>query len=120
MCRAARAADRYALVHSGVERFACLQVVVGVVYNPVLKEMFVATRGGGATCNDKPIHVSGEAKLSKALVATEIGTTRDKDTVDAVFDRVSSATSTSRSLRCTGSCAMNLVRCSVASDIHCK
>ena len=81
---------------------------MGVVYNPVLREMFVATRGGGATLNDAPLQVTGATELAHALVATEIGTTRDRETVDAIFDRVSNTVSASRSLRCTGSCAMNM------------
>ena len=32
--------------------------VVGVVYNFVLDQMFAAQKGGGATMNGKPIHVS--------------------------------------------------------------
>ena len=94
------------------KRHLGVQVVVGVVYNPVLREMFVAARGGGASLNGTPIHVSGESQLSKALVATEMGTTRDKETIDAIFDRVTSAVGATRSMRCTGSCAMNL--CSAA------
>lgn len=32
--------------------------MVGVVYNPILEEMFSAITGRGATCNDKPIKAS--------------------------------------------------------------
>jgi inositol-phosphate phosphatase / L-galactose 1-phosphate phosphatase len=86
-----------------------VQVIVGVVFNPVLDEMFVAVRGEGATRNGSPIHVSGESQLGKALVATEIGVTRDQGTIEAVFHRVLHTASASRSLRCSGSCAMNIV-----------
>ena len=34
------------------------QPVVGVVYNFILDHMFAAVKGGGATMNNKPIHVS--------------------------------------------------------------
>jgi fructose-1,6-bisphosphatase/inositol monophosphatase family enzyme len=34
------------------------EVVVGVVYNFVLEQMFAAKKGGGATMNGEPIHVS--------------------------------------------------------------
>lgn len=88
---------------------ACVQVVVGVVYNPILEELFVASRGSGATCNGEPVSVSGETDLHKALVATEVGVTRDEETVAAIFDRVLHTVSASRSLRCCGSCAMNMV-----------
>lgn len=90
----------------------CAQVVVGVVYNPILEELFVAARGKGATCNGEAIAISSTTELSRALVATEIGTGRDPDTVAAIFDRISTTVAASRSLRCMGSCALNM--CSVA------
>lgn len=34
------------------------QPVVGVVYNPILGELFYAAKGSGAFLNDKPISVS--------------------------------------------------------------
>ena len=34
------------------------ELVVGVVYDPILDEMFAAERGGGATLNGRRIHVS--------------------------------------------------------------
>lgn len=38
--------------------------VVGVIYNPLLDEMYTAWRGGGAFLNDKPITVAS-AKVQK-------------------------------------------------------
>lgn len=88
------------------------QVAVGVVYNPVMNEMFTAIAGQGACLNGVPIRVSSETQLQKALVATEIGTTRDPETLAAIFDRIQTVTQHVRSVRCCGSCAMNL--CGVA------
>jgi myo-inositol-1(or 4)-monophosphatase len=45
-------------------------VVLGVVYDPMLDEMFVAERGGGATLNGKPLRVSSTDTLIRALLAT--------------------------------------------------
>ncbi|MGV8081844.1 MAG: inositol monophosphatase family protein [Syntrophales bacterium] len=42
----------------------------GVVYNPMLEEMFYARRDGGAFLNGRPIHVSGVEDLSQGLLAT--------------------------------------------------
>lgn len=47
--------------------------VAGAVFLPVLNEMFVASRGAGATCNGAPITVSSCADLSTALVGTGFG-----------------------------------------------
>lgn len=44
--------------------------IEGVVYNPILGEMFYAKRGGGAFLNNIPIKVSKEKKLVSSLIAT--------------------------------------------------
>ncbi|HPJ96194.1 MAG TPA: inositol monophosphatase family protein [Syntrophales bacterium] len=46
------------------------EICCGAVYNPMLDEMFFASKGGGAFLNDKTIHVSGTKDLSKSLLAT--------------------------------------------------
>lgn len=46
------------------------EVVLGVIYDPNRDECFSACKGGGAFCNDKPIHVSGAAALADSLIAT--------------------------------------------------
>lgn len=44
--------------------------IVGVIHNPVSKEMFTAVRGEGAYRNGNSIHVSVVSKLSQSLLAT--------------------------------------------------
>jgi myo-inositol-1(or 4)-monophosphatase len=44
--------------------------LVGVVHVPVLGELFAATRGGGATLDDRPIACSTLTELGSALIAT--------------------------------------------------
>ncbi len=46
------------------------QVELGVVYLPLLDEMFSAQRGRGAWLNGKPIQVSKETRLDQSLLAT--------------------------------------------------
>lgn len=46
------------------------EIVAGVVYNPVLDEMFAAARGAGATLNGQPIAVSRQSVLAASLLAT--------------------------------------------------
>jgi myo-inositol-1(or 4)-monophosphatase len=46
------------------------QVILALVLDPVRHELFVARRGGGATLNDRPIHVSTVAELGAALLAS--------------------------------------------------
>jgi myo-inositol-1(or 4)-monophosphatase len=46
------------------------RIQIGVVYNPVLNELFCAVRGEGAWLNDEPIHCSTEDQLHRALLVT--------------------------------------------------
>ncbi len=46
------------------------QVELGVVYLPVLDQLFTAVRGKGALLNGKAIHVSGVNSLNSALAAS--------------------------------------------------
>ena len=46
------------------------QPLAGVVYNPVLDEMFTAIRGRGAQMNGEPIRVSPVKHLSESLLGT--------------------------------------------------
>jgi myo-inositol-1(or 4)-monophosphatase len=46
------------------------RVVLGVLYEPNLDEMFIAERGGGATMNDAPLAVSATARLDASLLTT--------------------------------------------------
>ncbi|XP_022848272.1 inositol-phosphate phosphatase-like [Olea europaea var. sylvestris] len=85
---------------------------VGVVYNPIMNELFTAIRGKGAFLNGKPIEVSSQSELMKSLLATEAGTKRDKSTVDDTTNRINSLLFKVRSLRMSGSCALNL--CGIA------
>jgi inositol-phosphate phosphatase/L-galactose 1-phosphate phosphatase len=99
--------------------------VVGVVFNPITREMFVGVKGKGSQlinvvgedlneeADARPIRVSNTATLKKALIATEIGVGRDEKTRDAIMGRIRNVVQNSRSVRCTGSCAMNM--CAVAS-----
>jgi len=49
------------------------ELVVGVVYNPLLDDMYAARRGGGATLNGRPRHVTGVDSLERAFLATGFG-----------------------------------------------
>jgi myo-inositol-1(or 4)-monophosphatase len=67
----------YNFVH-GVPRFsvsiACADaegsVLAGVVYDPMFDELFMASRGRGATCNGQPIKVSSAPDLQHSLAAS--------------------------------------------------
>ncbi|MGB8602986.1 MAG: inositol monophosphatase family protein [Rhizomicrobium sp.] len=46
------------------------QLVSGLVYNPIVDEMYVAEKGHGAYLNDKRLHVAARRSMSEALFAT--------------------------------------------------
>ena len=49
------------------------RALAGAVVNPVLKETFTASAGGGAQFNDAPLHVNEGVDLELALVGTGFG-----------------------------------------------
>jgi myo-inositol-1(or 4)-monophosphatase len=46
------------------------EAVAGVVWDPIRRELFTATAGGGAFLNGKPIRVSTSTRLRDSLIAT--------------------------------------------------
>ena len=46
------------------------ELTLGVVYNPLLDELFVAEKGGGATLNGQSIQVTQTTELGKSLLAS--------------------------------------------------
>jgi fructose-1,6-bisphosphatase/inositol monophosphatase family enzyme len=47
--------------------------IVAVTYDPFQDKLFAALKGGGATCNDKPIKVTSRETLQDAHIATVSG-----------------------------------------------
>ncbi|MET3661505.1 inositol monophosphatase family protein [Aquamicrobium ahrensii] len=48
------------------------QLVAGVVYNPIMDELYTAERGGGAFMNDRRLRVAARTKLSDAVIGCGI------------------------------------------------
>ncbi|MCX5496554.1 inositol monophosphatase family protein [Kaistia dalseonensis] len=48
------------------------QIVAGVIFNPVMNELYVAERGGGAFMNDRRLRVAARNTLADAVIATGI------------------------------------------------
>jgi len=46
------------------------EIILGIIYNPMLREMFVAEKGKGVSLNGKKVHVSSTIGISESLVAT--------------------------------------------------
>lgn len=89
---------------------------VGVVYAPLLDDLFTATKGGGAAWNGKAIHVSRKTCLDECVLGT--GFPYDKATVgprDNNLDNVCKLLPQIRGLRRMGAAAYDL--CCTASGM---
>lgn len=90
-----------ALEHEG-------DVVLGVIYNHVLDELFAAEKGKGATLNGKPISVSPITNLRKSLLVTgfayDVGHS-DNDNLDHFGNFIKQC----QAVRRPGSAALDLV-----------
>ena len=84
---------------------------VGVVYNPITEETFIATRGGGAVLNGRPIHVSATPVLSRALLNTGFPYDR-RTSPENNFDNFLAFQRASQEVRRVGSAALDC--CTVA------
>ncbi|MBY0431382.1 MAG: inositol monophosphatase [Rhodospirillales bacterium] len=60
----------YVSVSIGLERDG--EIIAGVIYEPLLDEMFASERGGGTFVNDRRLRVSARRKLEDAVIATGI------------------------------------------------
>lgn len=89
-----------ALAHRG-------QVIVGVIYDPVKDELFVAERGKGAYVHGRKMLASQEAALSQSLIATGF----PSDHLEALpinLRGIQSLAPKVRNLRVAGSAALHL------------
>lgn len=89
-------------------------VVLGVIYLPVLNEMYRAWRGGGARCNDGPLlKVSGAQSIHDALLVNNIGSCREEEFLQLSFHRLYALMTAKlpgplQGLRMSGSACVNL------------
>jgi len=83
------------------------QVEYGVVYNPMLDELFVAEKGCGATLNGGAISVSKTRSLDKSLLATgfpyDLRTSKENN-----FDNFRAFSLRAQAIRRAGSAALDL------------
>jgi myo-inositol-1(or 4)-monophosphatase len=86
------------------------EVVVGVVHDPLHRDVFSAVRGRGARRNGEPIHASTNRELSSALVGT--GFSYDRERRHRQADVLVQVLPLVRDIRRMGAAAVDL--CSVA------
>lgn len=82
------------------------QLIVGVVFDPVLQEFFSAIRGEGAWLNGRPLRTSGCTTADAALVAASFSPVVPRDSYEIV--RFVEALQACQGVRRLGSAALNL------------
>lgn len=94
----------YYAVSIGVERQG--ELVAGIVYDPTRDEMFTATKGEGAWCNGRRLHVSNVSIMKQALIVASFppGSNLETPSVQHFLQILPRAQTVQR----TGSAAMNL------------
>ena len=89
----------------GLERDGVM--VAGVIYNPILNELYVAERGGGAFLNDRRLRVAGRSKLEDTVISTGMPHLH-RPGQEAYLGELGSAMRQVAGIRRTGSAAMDL------------
>ncbi len=92
-------------VSIGLERDG--EIVAGLVFNPVMNELFVAEKGGGAFLNDRRIRVAQRRDLSQSIVTTGIPH-QGRGNHPAYLKELAPVMAKSAGIRRTGSAAMDL------------
>jgi myo-inositol-1(or 4)-monophosphatase len=83
------------------------EIVLGVVYDPMREEMFIAERGEGAYLNDKKLKVSSVSNISRSLLAT--GFPYDiRDSKENNLDYFNSMAVNVQAIRRAGAAALDL------------
>lgn len=90
---------------------------IGVVYNPILDELYVAKSGKGAYLNGKKISVSIEDKLQTSLIATGFpySSSENRDDLIDVVKRIEKLLPHCQDLRRLGSASIDL--CMVSKGV---
>ncbi len=80
---------------------------VGAIFDPFHQELFRGAVGIGATCNDKPIHVSNTAKLTQSLLVTGFAYDR-RETPDNNYQEFCYLTHVTQGVRRAGAASLDL------------
>ncbi|HET7716490.1 MAG TPA: inositol monophosphatase family protein [Bauldia sp.] len=82
-------------------------VVAGVVYNPVLNELYAAEKGSGAFLNDRRLRVARRSRLEDCVIATAMPQLA-RPGQESYLAELRAALATVAGVRRTGSAAMDL------------
>jgi myo-inositol-1(or 4)-monophosphatase len=83
------------------------ELVVGVIYHPILDELYVATKGQGATVNGRPLRVSETEEIPNSLLTTGF-TYRKDEFLHSEIETFEKISGVARAIRRPGSAALDL------------
>ncbi|XP_043588303.1 inositol monophosphatase 2-like isoform X2 [Bombus pyrosoma] len=84
------------------------ELEIGIVYNPVLEQLFTAKRGRGAYLNGKLIKSSSIERLEHSLLCLEASYATIENIRDITLGRVEAFVSVAHGIRTIGSAALSL------------
>jgi myo-inositol-1(or 4)-monophosphatase len=82
------------------------EVMVGVIYDPIRREMWKAQKGETPKLNGDPVHVSDRADLAEAVVS--VGLAKTGETIRANFPLLQQMVHRVRKCRVLGSAALDM------------
>ena len=83
------------------------ETVIGIVFNPITRELFTAVKGEGALLNGRPIRVSQPKTVSESFLVTGFPYNL-RDHIDPLMKRFSKCLKASQGVRRLGSAAIDL------------
>lgn len=81
-------------------------LLIGVIYDPMMDELFTAEKGGTPALNGKPIRVSKRAHLAEAMIT--VGFSKNKESIEAGMRRFGRLLTQVRKTRMLGSAALGM------------
>uniref|UniRef100_A0A8D9EPW3 Inositol-1-monophosphatase n=1 Tax=Cacopsylla melanoneura TaxID=428564 RepID=A0A8D9EPW3_9HEMI len=84
------------------------ELVIGIVYNPMMDQLFTAQKGKGAFLNGKPISTTKTKELSQSLIALEISLAKGPEQDIELFKRTEACIKAARGVRSIGSAELTL------------
>ncbi|XP_034171122.1 inositol monophosphatase 1-like isoform X1 [Osmia lignaria lignaria] len=84
------------------------EIEIGIVYNPILEQLFTARKGRGAYLNGKSIKSSNVEKLEHSLLCIEASYATIENIRDIILGRAEAFVSIAHGIRTMGSAALTL------------
>jgi myo-inositol-1(or 4)-monophosphatase len=85
---------------------ASKKIILGVIYDPMRRELFTAQRGSGAYMNGNRLRVSTRTKLNEAVLA--VGFAKTQESIDHCLALYQLYGNAARKLRAMGSAALDM------------